>query len=75
MTLGALGSLRGPMGAVVKRAVTSFANISFLRALHIIINPVITFLHGVYNYVPQKNRVSRVYSAAAVLFLKSVCYM
>jgi hypothetical protein len=36
----------------------------------IIIVLVITFLQGIYNYIPESNPVSRVYSVAAVLFLQ-----
>ena len=32
-----------------------------------IIIPVITFMHGIYNYIPETTHVSRIYSAAAVL--------
>ena len=38
----------------------------------IIIILVITFMHGIYNYIPETNRVSTVYSVAAVLYLQSV---
>ena len=41
----------------------------------IIINPVITFLQGMYNYTPITNHVSRVYSVAAVLYLQFVLHV
>ena len=34
----------------------------------IIIILVITFMQGIYNYIPETNHVSRVYSVAAVLY-------
>ena len=36
----------------------------------IIIILVITFMQGIYNYIPQTNHVSTVYSDAAVLYLQ-----
>jgi len=36
--------------------------------------PVITFMHGIYTYVPETNHVSSVYSVAAVLYLQSVLH-
>jgi len=41
----------------------------------IIIILVITFMHGIYNYIPETNHVSRVYSVAAVLLLKFVLHV
>jgi hypothetical protein len=38
----------------------------------IIIILVITFMQGIYNYIPETNRVSRVYSVAAILYLQLV---
>jgi hypothetical protein len=38
----------------------------------ITIIPVIPFMHGIYNYVPETNHDSTVYSVAAVLYLQSV---
>jgi len=38
----------------------------------IIIILVITFLQGIYNYIPETNHVSRVYSVPAVLYLQFV---
>ena len=40
----------------------------------IIIILLITFMAGVYNYIPETNHVSRVYSVAAVLYLQFVRY-
>ena len=37
--------------------------------------PVITCMHAIYNYVPETNRVSSVYSVAAVLYLQSVLHV
>jgi hypothetical protein len=41
----------------------------------IIVILVITFMQVIYNYVPETYRVSRVYSAAAVLYLQSVLHV
>jgi hypothetical protein len=38
----------------------------------IIIILVVSFMQGVCNYIPEANRVSRVYSVAAVLYLQFV---
>ena len=40
-----------------------------------IIIPVITSMHGIYNYVPETNHVSTVQSFAAVLYLQSVLHV
>jgi len=36
---------------------------------------VITFMHGIYNYIPETNHVSSVRSVAAVLYLQSVLHV
>jgi hypothetical protein len=41
----------------------------------IIIILVITFMQGMYNYIPETNQVSRVYSVAAVLCLQFVLHV
>jgi len=41
----------------------------------IIIILVITFIQGIYNYIPETNHVSRVYSFAAVLYLQFVLHV
>jgi len=41
----------------------------------IIIILVITSMHGIYNYVPETNHVSSVYSVAAVLYSQSVLHV
>ena len=41
----------------------------------IIIILVITLMQGIYNYIPETNRVSRVYSVAAVLYLHYVLHI
>jgi len=41
----------------------------------IIIIHVTTFMQGIYNYIPDKNHVSRVYSVAAVLNLQFVLHV
>jgi hypothetical protein len=32
-------------------------------------------MHGIYNYVPETNHVSRVYSVAAILYLQFVLHV
>jgi Na+/H+-dicarboxylate symporter len=46
----------------------------FSEFIIIIIIPVIiiTFMLSIYNYIPETNHVSRVYSVAAVLYLQFV---
>ena len=34
-----------------------------------------TFMQGIYNYIPETNHVSRVYSVAAVLHLQFVLHV
>ena len=41
----------------------------------IIIIPVIIFMQGIYNYIPETNYVSRVYSIAAILCLQFGLYV
>ena len=41
----------------------------------IIIILVITFMHGIYNYIPETYHVSRLYSVAAVLCLQFVLHV
>ena len=41
----------------------------------IIINPIITFMQAIYNYIPETNRVSEVYSVAGILYLQSVLHV
>jgi hypothetical protein len=41
----------------------------------IITIPVITLMHGIYNYIPETNHVSRVHSVAAVLYLQFVLHV
>jgi len=42
--------------------------------IHIVIF-VISFMQGIYNYIPETNLVSRVYSVAAVLYSQSVLHV
>ena len=41
----------------------------------IIITLVITFMQGIYNYTPEANHVSRLYSVSAVLYLQFVLHV
>jgi len=36
---------------------------------------VIAFMHGIYNYIPETNHVSRVHSVAAVLYIQSMLHV
>jgi len=36
---------------------------------------VVTYMQGIYNYVPETNRISRVQSVAAVLYLQFVLHV
>ena len=45
------------------------------RIQYVVIIPVIAFMPGIYSYTPETNRVSRVYSVAAVLYLQSVLHV
>ena len=44
---------------------------SVIIIIIIIIIIAITFMHGIYNYIPETNRVSRVYNVAAVVYYYS----
>jgi len=54
--------------------VAAFAFIIIITIIIIIIR-VITFMQCIYNYIPGRNHVSRVYSVAAVLYLQFVLYV
>ena len=41
----------------------------------IIIIHLITFMRGIYNYIPETNHVSRAYSVAAILYLQFVLHV
>ena len=45
-----------------------------MKFVFIIVILVITLMQGIYNYVPQTNHVSVVYSDAAVLYLQFVLH-
>ena len=47
----------------------------FIIITIIIITLLITFIQHIYNYIPETNRVSTVYSAAAVLYLQSALHV
>ena len=46
--------------------------IIIITVIIIIIILVITFMTGIYNYIPETNPVSRVYSVAGVIYLQFV---
>ena len=48
---------------------------SLMNIYYIIIILVITFMQSIYNYIPETNNASRVYSVAAVLYIHYLCYM
>ena len=41
----------------------------------VIINLVITFMQDIYNYIPETNHVSRVYSVVAIQYLQFVLHV
>ena len=49
--------------------------IIMIMMMIIIIIPVIVFMQGVYNYIPETNHVSAVQRVAAVLYLQSVLHV
>ena len=48
--------------------------ITIIIIIIIIIILVITIMQDIYNYIPETNHVSRVYTVAAVLYLQFVLY-
>jgi chromate transport protein ChrA len=49
--------------------------LSYCVTPSIIIIIVINYMQGIYNYIPEKNHVCRVYSVSAVLFLKLMLHV
>jgi hypothetical protein len=49
--------------------------VCFTAVIIIIITLVITFMHGIYNYILETNHVSRSCSVAAVLYLQFMLYV
>jgi hypothetical protein len=59
-------------------AIVSFCETSRHRKaiiIIIIIIIIITFMRGIYNYMPETTRIYRVYSVAAVLYLQFVLHV
>ena len=54
---------------------TLLPNAALTRLLLLLLLFVITFMQGIYNYVPETNHVSRVYCVAAVASLQCVLYV
>jgi hypothetical protein len=54
-------------GIVEGRSTATLTAHGLLSPRRRIIILVITFMQGIYNYIPETNHVSRVYSVAAVL--------
>ena len=50
-------------------------NVCSAFTIIIIIITVITFMHGIYNYIPETNRVSNAHSVAAVLYLQFLLHV
>ena len=61
--------------AVVVAAAVAVVVLLVLLFIIIIIILVITFLQGIYNYIPETNHVSSVLSVAAVLYLHFVLHV
>jgi hypothetical protein len=49
--------------------------VTFVFAYNTIVISIVTFMYGIYKYVPEINHVSTVYSVVAVLFLQFVLYV
>jgi hypothetical protein len=68
-----------PPGTANKAIVTgywlSFRYDIIIIIIIIIFILVITFIEGIYNYIPQTNPVSTMYSVTAVLYLQSVLHV
>jgi len=47
---------------------------TFLQLVFITV-PVISFMHGIYNYMPETNHVSTVYTVLQLFCIYSLCYM
>ena len=54
---------------------TYFCRVAAAAAAATAITAVIIFMQGICSYIPEKNQVFRVYSAAAVLYLQFVLHM
>jgi len=50
-------------------------HISLHAVTLIIIIPVIIFMHGIYNYVPETNHFSRLQSVVAVLYIQFMLHV
>jgi hypothetical protein len=63
-------------GPSILDAVTDIVlHIIIIIIIIIIILLVITFMQGIYNYMPETNHVSRMCSVAAVLYLQPVLHV
>jgi len=49
--------------------------ITFVFTTDTIVIPIITFRQSIYNYIPETNHVSTVYSVAAVQYSQSVLHV
>jgi hypothetical protein len=64
----------------IKGVPDSFLGENGIRVIipvHLVLGLVILviFMHGIYNYLPETNHVSSVYSVAAVLYLQFVLHV
>jgi hypothetical protein len=50
-------------------------NLLLLMCYYYYYYPFLTFMQCIYNYIPEANHVSRVYSVAAVPYLQFVLYI
>jgi len=57
---------------ITKREGDVVTIIIIIVIISIVIIHVITFMQGIYNYIPETNHVSRVHRVAAVLYLEFV---
>ena len=69
------GVLSIPSTCIYSLNCLSKVRFTIIIIIIIIITLVITFMQGVYNYIPETNHVSRVYSVADVLYLQFVLHV
>jgi len=60
-------ALKCEFGMLMKTVYMDWLHLYIIIIIIIILG--ITFIKGIYNYIPETNHVSRVYSVAAVLYL------
>ena len=59
----------------LSKTIQHSALFDFIVIVLVIIIIVVPFMPDIYNYIPETNRASRVYSVAAVLYLQFVLHV